>query len=772
MEGESNQKYSHHGGNFGSYFRQKQEKLALQDDNGYSKKSNIFANCKVYINGNTNPPAIILKKLIIENGGEICAFLGRKSSATHIMATHLTNQKIKDFANHRVVLPEWVTESVKLGVLQDWTKFRTIKIESCFNVPSDKVLVVPKQDPAALNMNIIDSPGTKGDKVRIEWILNHRLKINCLNKSFISDYFNQSRLHFMSTRKLQLRRKCRTYQPPLFPTQGSERTLIHVDYDSFFVSASLRSRPDLSDQPVCVSNGSAGSDIASANYKAREYGVSNGMWVGKAKQLCPNLICLPFDFTEYAKCSDILYDTLLALNPLRISAISLDEALVDISNMADEAETVSQEIRRSIKDQAGIEVSIGIGSNILLARLALKKAKPKGQCVLSPEQVGEFNIRDLPGVGRQVQQKLDKLGIEKVSDLKNVPLSKLNSAVGNALSRKLHEYAYGKDTDDIRTLDTPIKTVGIEIGWAIRLISNEEVAQFVFNCCEELFSRLNAVNAYCEMITVKQYRKMSDAPFVAPKHLGHGHCDIASKTKKVNNKLTFEELVEDVMFLIQQLNCPPLEFRGIGLHMQVKEVESEIESREEPARKPFQSRIKFSTTKLPPPVTPTKQVLPSILPKPPPPKKRYTVTQLFQDAHDASYTSQPSLNARILSELPSQTRRQILLNEDDYLPSLSAPFLPLVTTDFLGKTSLSELRKLLKKWIDSCAAPTSNDARRFFNFIRLSITEDTLWARAAKLVDWIKVLAKDKPEWLYYHSLLYEETQKQLLAKNKATKLF
>lgn len=786
----------HHNGDFAVYFRQKQAKLGIQDAK-IEQHSSIFANCRVYINGNTSPPALVLKKLVLENGGTICAFFGRKSAATHVVAAHITHQKVSNLKHHRVVTPQWITESVRLNRLQDWTKFRTVEDPSALffkskdeedasdaeALPADEELdrrpgqvsgEKPSADPgeplpAKDNTGVIDLPGPEGDQARIDWIQAQRLKTNCLDSEFIRQYFAESRLHYMSTRKLLLKNRCRAYTPPEAATAGNT-VLMHVDYDCFFVSASLKIRPQLVDKPVCVSHGGASSDIASCNYVARSFGVRNGMWVGHARQLCPNLVCIPFDFEEYTRCSDILYDSLLALKPLAIAAISLDEAMVDISNLPGPTDAICGRVRATIKERAQIDVSIGVGPNIMLAKLALKHAKPRGQIALTAADIATFAARDLPGVGRHVASKLEELGVQNIGDIAAIPPLRFDSLVGKVLGRRLRAYANGNDSSDISTLDVPVRSIGIEIGWAVRVLNDSEKSLFLDRCCEELHGRLTLVSVACESLTVKLYRRAAGARFISTKHLGHGVCDIVSKAKKVCSRVSLAELIDDVHLLAAQIPCAPMDLRGVGLHMKVKEsLNQAVQSPHGPQMDSKQTRIELKSFQKPTtPRTPKRlahQQSPFQAPRAP--KKRATLTQFLKpDVLD--------YDPAILAELPSQIRREILLFEDDYEQSSQNNVALFTESDFMGLTSVEQIRRVVHEWISVTAAPAAQDARAFLHFIKVTASDDSSWSRASKLVDWVGIQLRntDNEDWLYFYETLKIELQTQLSARFEASSLF
>ncbi|OUM69657.1 hypothetical protein PIROE2DRAFT_57220 [Piromyces sp. E2] len=181
-------------------------------------------------------------------------------------------------------------------------------------------------------------------------------------------------------------------------------------------SVGLISRPELINKPVGVSHSSgknSGSDIASCNYIARSFGVRNGMLIAHAKKMCPNLIVIPYEFENYEKVTNVLYNVLIN-NSDNIQAVSCDEAYIEIWLPKTGTEEIdilekAKNIRAEIKQKTQCNSSIGISTNILLARLATKKAKPDGEFYISPiapeSFIKQFNVSDLPGVGWSIEKK-------------------------------------------------------------------------------------------------------------------------------------------------------------------------------------------------------------------------------------------------------------------------------------------------------------------------------------------------------------------------------
>ncbi|KAF8561906.1 hypothetical protein P879_03557 [Paragonimus westermani] len=200
--------------------------------------------------------------------------------------------------------------------------------------------------------------------------------------------------------------------------------------DCFFVSVSLRNRPELRDKPVAITHASGPnrrhgtismSEVASCSYAARKAGIRNGMLLGKARQLCPDLVTLPYEFDAYKSVSEVLYRTVAEFT-LDIEAVSCDELYADCTDLLRVGEDViatptssssaddnvshmtyrfidpllfAQHLRNLVTARTGgCTASVGFGSSKLLARLATKRAKPNGQSCLF-RTAGCWNIEDV-----------------------------------------------------------------------------------------------------------------------------------------------------------------------------------------------------------------------------------------------------------------------------------------------------------------------------------------------------------------------------------------
>ena len=223
-------------------------------------------------------------------------------------------------------------------------------------------------------------------------------------------------------------------------------------------------------------------------------------------------------------------------------------------------------------DLTGCNVSVGIGSNILLAKVALRKAKPAGQFQLKPEEmldfIGELEVQNLPGVAWSLGSKLEEIGIRYVKDIREFSREKLINTLGPKTGEKIWEYARGIDRAEVG--DQVIrKSVSAEVNWGVRFENQEQVDEFLENLCGELQKRLIKERVKGRQLTLKVMRRSPDAPLDPPKHLGHGKCDTYNKSIQLGVATNDARvLAKETLSLMRGFGFTPGELRGIGVQMQ------------------------------------------------------------------------------------------------------------------------------------------------------------------------------------------------------------
>ncbi len=244
------------------------------------------------------------------------------------------------------------------------------------------------------------------------------------------------------------------------------RKIVHVDMDAFYASVEQRDRPELRGKPVAVAWRGPRSVVCAASYEARRHGVRSAMPALRAERLCPALVFIAPDFSRYRAVSHQVRQIFGRYTDL-VEPLSLDEAYLDVS--ADQAglgsaTAVAEAVRRDISRELSLTASAGVAANKFLAKIASDWRKPDGLFVIKPHQVRAFlstlPVARMPGVGRVMQQRLARAGVETVGDLRSLSLGRLSAEYGN-YGRRLYELARGIDERPV-TPHRPVQSVSAE----------------------------------------------------------------------------------------------------------------------------------------------------------------------------------------------------------------------------------------------------------------------------------------------------------------------
>jgi DNA polymerase-4 len=244
------------------------------------------------------------------------------------------------------------------------------------------------------------------------------------------------------------------------------RKIIHVDMDAFYASVEQRDDPQLRGKPVIVAWRGNRSVVCAASYEARRFGVRSAMPAVRAERLCPDGIFLPPDFVRYRAVSRSVRE-IFARHTDLIEPLSLDEAYLDVTENKTGLPTatrVASAIREQIRQELNLTASAGVAPNKFLAKIASDWRKPDGLFVIQPGDVETFlsplPVGRLPGVGKVTGEKLDKLGIKTVSDLRRLDLPTLEGHFGR-YGLRLHELARGLDNSEV-VPDRPTQSMSAE----------------------------------------------------------------------------------------------------------------------------------------------------------------------------------------------------------------------------------------------------------------------------------------------------------------------
>ena len=209
-----------------------------------------------------------------------------------------------------------------------------------------------------------------------------------------------------------------------------------IDMDAFFASVEQKVNPKLRGKPIAVIGSGGRTVITTRSYEARAYGVKTGMNIYEAKKLCPDLILVVGDNEKYAHTCNELSVIYSKYTP-DIEIYSIDEAFLDITttqHLFGGPEAIGFSIKKEVKDQFGINCTVGIAPNILMAKLASDIAKPDGLQWIKSEDtetvLKDLPVKDLWGIGSATAEKLEQLGIRTCAELGKAPTSLLRNKFG------------------------------------------------------------------------------------------------------------------------------------------------------------------------------------------------------------------------------------------------------------------------------------------------------------------------------------------------------
>ena len=230
-------------------------------------------------------------------------------------------------------------------------------------------------------------------------------------------------------------------------------TILHADLDAFYASVEQMLDPSLRGKPIAVGGGV----VLAASYEAKAFGISSGMSGRRAQELCPQLIFVGGHFEDYQRLGDAAINVLNDFTPL-VERISIDEAFADVAgctHLFGSPPEIARAVRRRVREELGLPISIGVARTKHLAKIASQVAKPDGLVVVDPETELGF-LHDLPvelmwGVGPITRARLAEIGVQTIGQLANLPGWSLERIVGRAAGEKLAALAWNRDPREIRT---------------------------------------------------------------------------------------------------------------------------------------------------------------------------------------------------------------------------------------------------------------------------------------------------------------------------------
>jgi DNA polymerase-4 len=281
-------------------------------------------------------------------------------------------------------------------------------------------------------------------------------------------------------------------------------SILHADLDAFYASVEQLLDPALRGRPMAVGGGV----VLAASYEAKRFGVTGGMNGRRARELCPELVFVSGHFSQYQRLGDQVMELLGEYTPA-VQRVSIDEAFLDVGGsrrLFGPPDAIARTIRRRVREEIGLPISIGAARTKHLAKIASQVAKPDGLVVVAPDRERAFldplPVRLVWGVGPATEARLEAQGITTIGQLAGSQPETLTRLLGSGAGSKLHALA---NNDDWRRVQTSggAKSVGAQSASGRREPSPQFLAEVLGFLADRVASRLRSRNRAGRTVTVR-----------------------------------------------------------------------------------------------------------------------------------------------------------------------------------------------------------------------------------------------------------------------------
>ena len=290
------------------------------------------------------------------------------------------------------------------------------------------------------------------------------------------------------------------------------RRILLVDCDMFFVQVARLEDPEgAGRKPLLLVGGSPRGRgvVTSASYEVRAFGVRSGMPTAQALRLCPEATLAPVSRLECARRSRAVNNTLKQIAPV-VQAASIDEFYLDLSGterlLREDLTTTAQRSREQVLADTDISVSVGGGTSRVIAKLAVRRAKPGGVLIVPTGQEEEFvrthDLAELPGVGPAFAEQLRRRGLVRVEDAIRVERAWLRAWLGEGRGDWLYERMRGVDSSTVLARE-PRKSVSSERTFARDLEGDRAIERELLHLCVSATAGLRKADLRARTVTVK-----------------------------------------------------------------------------------------------------------------------------------------------------------------------------------------------------------------------------------------------------------------------------
>ena len=320
-----------------------------------------------------------------------------------------------------------------------------------------------------------------------------------------------------------------------------ERTIVHMDLDTFFVSVERLENSSLVGKPVIIGGFSDRGVVASCSYEARKYGVHSAMPGKLARRLCPDAIWLRGDMDKYSRFSHQVTAVIEDAAPV-VEKASVDEHYLDISGMDRFFGSYkwTHELRQRIMKETGLPISFGLSVNKTISKIATGEAKPNGEKQVTKNSIPQFlnplSIKKIPGIGDKSYHILRDMGIVHIETLANIHVELLQKVLGEN-GKIIWEKANGIDNRPVLPYHER-KSISSEQTFQVDTTDMKLLQQCLNTMVEGICFDLRKQAKLCSTVTVKlrysdfqTYTVQARVPYTSYDHI------ILAKAKELLYKL-------------------------------------------------------------------------------------------------------------------------------------------------------------------------------------------------------------------------------------------
>ena len=289
-----------------------------------------------------------------------------------------------------------------------------------------------------------------------------------------------------------------------------DRTILHIDCNSFFASVETVLHPEYRNVPmaVCGSQEDRHGIVLAKNEEAKRFGIQTAETVYSAKKKCPGLVIASPHYDEYVRFSKMLNDIYAEYTDC-VEPFGIDESWLDVTasrRFLGSGEDIAEAIRRRVKEEIGVTVSIGVSFNKVFAKLASDYKKPDAITIILKDNfrqiVFSLPASDLLFVGKRTADELSRIGIRTIGELATASKEMLKHRLGK-MGDMLWNYANGLDDSPVG-VDDNYEAKSISNGLTFRhdLVTREDCRTGIDFLCEELGAKLRSRSLKCNTVSI------------------------------------------------------------------------------------------------------------------------------------------------------------------------------------------------------------------------------------------------------------------------------